>query len=81
MVLLPNLVNSKATLRVQALRTIQMSWIIVDMNGKTVHSFERQLTSGVNDIELILSALPSGYYHLQGQTKKGNTGSLGFLKL
>nr|MBA2746942.1 immunoglobulin domain-containing protein [Flavisolibacter sp.] len=79
-VLMPNVVNNATTLRVQATRTMKIRWNVVDMNGKVVMNFDNQVTAGRNDIQVIVSKLGAGSYQIVGQTSKGRTEVVKFIK-
>ena len=81
MVMMPNLIRDRTTLRVNASRTMKVKWNIVDAQGKVVMSFDRQVMAGKNDISLYLGQLSNGTYQLQGVTAKGVTTVLRFVKL
>jgi hypothetical protein len=80
-VLMPSLVNHNTTLRVNAGRAMSISWNIVDMSGKVVMTFTRQVLAGQNDIQLRLSQLGAGTYQLMGISPKGRTEVLRLIKL
>jgi hypothetical protein len=80
-VLLPNVVNTTATLRVNAGRSTQIQWNVVDMNGKIVMRFNSAVTAGQNDIKLIVSQLGAGIYQIMGTSSKGRTEVVRMIKL
>jgi hypothetical protein len=81
MVMMPNLVKDRTTLRVNATRTTNVKLNVVDAQGKVVMSFSRQVMAGRNDISLYLGQLSNGTYQLQGVTEKGVTSVIRFVKM
>ncbi len=79
-VLMPNVVNDVTTLRVNATRSMRISWNVVDMNGKVVMSFDNQVTAGQNDILVRVAQLGAGTYQVVGNTTKGRTEVVRFIK-
>jgi hypothetical protein len=80
-VLMPNLVNNQTVLRVEVRRTMKITWSVIDANGRVVMMFEKQVLAGQNDQTLNLSALAGGTYQLIGNTGKGKTAVVRFVKL
>jgi trimeric autotransporter adhesin len=80
-VLMPNVVNNAATLRVVSGRAAQLNFHVVDMNGRVVMSFSNQVMAGRNDIQLKLGALAAGTYQLQGWSSKGKLETIRMIKL
>jgi hypothetical protein len=79
-VLMPNVVSNNTLLRVNARRTMRITWNVVDANGKIVLSFSRQVFAGQNDLPLNLSQLAGGVYQVSGTTEKGKTAVLRLVK-
>lgn len=79
-VLMPNLVNRTAVLRVRAATAMKISWSVVDITGKQVKAFQSRLNAGVNDIELEFGGLSTGIYQIIGHTSKGRTELIRFVK-
>jgi trimeric autotransporter adhesin len=80
-VLMPNVVRNTTTLRVNAGRSMTISWNVIDMNGKVVMSFSKPVNAGQNDIQLKLSQLAGGTYQLMGVSAKGRTEVIRLIKL
>ena len=79
-VLMPNLVNSQTVLRIEVRRTMKITWSIIDANGRVVMMFSKQVLAGQNDQSLDLSQLAGGVYQLIGNTGKGKTSVVRFVK-
>ncbi len=80
-VLMPNVVNDLALLRVKTQRTTKVEWTVVDGNGRVVMAFSRQVFAGQNDIQLHLGRLAAGTYQLVGTTEKGRVQAVRFIRL
>ena len=70
LVLLPNVVNSSATLRLVAARSTNIQWSVVDMSGRVVMQFNSAVTAGQNDIKMVVSQLGAGMYQVMGVYSK-----------
>jgi len=81
MVLMPNIVESNTVLRVVSQRAQRINFAMVDANGRTVQVFSKQVLVGQNDIPVTLPQLAAGMYTISGQTDKGKTQTLRFVKL
>lgn len=79
-VLMPNLVNSQAVLRVEVRRSMKIIWSVVDAQGRVIMMFSKQVMAGQNDQTLDLSRLSGGVYQLIGDTGKGKTSVVRFVK-
>lgn len=80
-VLMPNAFESSTVLRLNVLRTMKINWTIRDAQGKVVMTFSLNVSAGVNDIPLMLRHLAGGTYYMVGETDKGRTGVLRFIRL
>jgi hypothetical protein len=79
-VLMPNVVDNMALLRVKTRRTTTVNWTVIDGNGRVVMAFSRQVLAGQNDIQLSLGKLASGSYQLLGTTEKGRVEAVRFMR-
>jgi hypothetical protein len=79
-VLMPNVVDKTAVLRVRTARAMKINWTIVNMHGQQVKVFSSAVSAGVNDIELELSGLSTGIYQIVGHTSKGRTELIRLIK-
>jgi hypothetical protein len=79
--LMPNPVETKTLMRVQLRRSMKVYWNVVDVNGRIIMTFSRQMNAGQNDIILQVSHLAAGVYHIIGATEKGKTQMIRFVKL
>jgi hypothetical protein len=79
--IMPNLVRNAATVRINAQQPSLMNWSIIDNSGRVIKTFISQVRTGRNDLPLDLGSLPSGQYYLRGQTGRGHTGSIMFIKM
>lgn len=79
-VLMPNVVDRTAVLRVRAARAMKINWTLVNIQGQQVKVFSSQVSAGVNDIELELAGLSTGIYQLIGHTSKGSTELIRLIK-
>ena len=50
------------------------------MAGKVVMTFNSQVAAGQNDIQVIVSKLGAGTYHIMGHSAKGRTEVLRMVK-
>ncbi|GAA4341285.1 beta strand repeat-containing protein [Flaviaesturariibacter amylovorans] len=80
-VLMPNVVRNGATLRLNARRAMNMTWVVTDGNGKVVLRTSQAVTAGQNDLRLPLQGLAPGSYQITGYPTKGNSVLLRFVKL
>ena len=80
-VLMPNLVRSQTVLRVKTTRATRIDWMIVDMQGRVMMTFYRQVSAGTTDIPLDVSRFTNGQYLLSGYTSKGKLEVLRFIKM
>ncbi len=80
-VLMPNLVQTSTVLRVKTTRATRIDWMIVDMQGRVVMNFSRQVAAGQTDIPLNVSRFVNGTYILAGFTQKGKLPVLRFVKM
>ncbi|RYY99432.1 MAG: hypothetical protein EOO11_04955 [Chitinophagaceae bacterium] len=80
-VLMPNVVRDGATLRLNARRSMNMSWVVTDANGKVVLRKNQSVTAGQNDLRLQLQGLAPGSYQVTGYPAKGKSVLLRFVKL
>ena len=78
--LMPNLIEQTAVLRVNAARTAKISWTVVDIQGRAIMRFDQQVNGGQNDRMLQLGKLAAGTYQLNGTTDKGKTIIIRFVK-
>jgi hypothetical protein len=79
--LLPNVVNNVTVLRVQARRTMRITWNVTDMNGRVIMTFQKQVFAGQNNLILQLGRLGAGSYQLMGTTDRGRIETLRFVRL
>lgn len=79
-ILMPNLVNSVATLRVYAEDSRMIRWLMIDMEGKVIRAFNHLVSPGQNDFQLDLTHIVPGTYQMIGQTAKGRTEISRFIK-
>jgi hypothetical protein len=79
--LLPNLVNNQAILRVMSRRSMNIEWMVTDIQGRVVMKFNKPILAGQNDINLKLGHLASGTYQVVGYTDKGTTNVIQFVRL
>ena len=80
-VLMPNLVRSQTVLRVKAARATRIDWMVVDMQGRVMMTFYRQVPAGTTDIPLDFSRFANGQYQVAGFTSKGKLEVLKFVKM
>ena len=80
-VLMPNLVRSQTVLRVKTTRATRIDWMIVDMQGRVMMTFYRQVPAGTTDIPLDFSRFANGQYQMAGFTSKGKLEVLKFVKM
>ncbi len=80
-VLMPNVFEHSTLLRMNVRRTMKIDWTIVDARGRVVMTFSRNVLAGQSDIQLLLGHLANGTYFLSGETEKGKTEILRFIKL
>jgi hypothetical protein len=80
-VLMPNVVRNNSTIRVKAVRAMKIDWIVIDAQGSIVKRFTQNVTSGQNDIKLNVQELASGAYQLVGNSSKGKTNTIKFVRL
>jgi hypothetical protein len=71
--LLPNLVQSQTTLRVELKRQTRINWSVVDASGRVVRQWAGTYPQGQTDERLNLINLSKGAYYLMGHTQKGKT--------
>jgi hypothetical protein len=81
MQLLPNLVESSTLLRVMSTRATRLGIQVVDGSGRVVMTLNKQVMVGQNDFPLEFSQLAAGVYYLSGQTDKGKTTVVRFVKM
>jgi hypothetical protein len=79
-VLMPNVVDNMALLRVKTRRTTTVNWTVIDGNGRVVMAFSKQVLAGQNDIQLSLGKLAAGSYQLLGTTEKGRVEAVRFMR-
>ncbi len=80
-VLMPNVFENNTLLRVNTVRSTRINWTITDSRGRVVMTFSRSVQAGQSDIQLLLGHLSNGTYFLRGETSKGATEVLRFIKL
>jgi hypothetical protein len=80
-ILMPNAVRNNATLRVQVARAMKIEWKVIDAQGRIVKRFSQQAVSGQNDVNFEATSLARGPYQLVGDTNKGKTTTLKFVRL
>ena len=80
-VLMPNLVRSQTVLRVKTTRSTRIDWMVVDMQGRVMMTFYRQVPAGTTDIPLDFSRFANGQYLMAGFTSKGKLEVLKFVKM
>jgi trimeric autotransporter adhesin len=78
--LMPNIVRTTTVLELTTRRTVNTSWGIYDANGRMVRKFDHQFAAGKTTISLNLVGLAPGSYYLVGNSNRGRTGSLVFIK-
>jgi hypothetical protein len=81
MQLLPNIVETKALLRIVSSRATKLQLNVLDANGRVVLSFDKQVMTGQNDMMMEFGKLASGSYSISGTTDKGKTHVIRFVKL
>jgi len=81
MQLLPNLVQNSTILRVMTTRSTRLALQVVDGAGRVVMTLNKQVMVGQNDLPLEFSQLAAGVYYLAGQTDKGKTTVIRFVKM
>ena len=79
--LMPNPVNSTTILSVYSGQSKKITWRIIDVNGKVIMVFDKQVYRGLNNIPLNLARLGAGPYHILGHTSKGMTPVIRLIKL
>jgi hypothetical protein len=80
LVLMPNVVNQSSVLRVQSRRSMKITWSIIDAQGRVVMQFRNQVYAGQTDLSLQFGSLAAGNYYMIGNTDKGKTRLLKFIK-
>lgn len=79
--LLPNITNGQTTLRIIALRSLNVNWTVTDGRGRRVWQKNIRVSQGQNDVPIDFSTLAAGIYYLHGRMSDGKTVSLKFNKL
>jgi hypothetical protein len=69
--LMPNVITDEATIRVVSQRTMKITWIVTDANGRIVKRFTSSVSAGQNDVPVLFGSLSNGMYYLHGITEKG----------
>ncbi|RYZ23278.1 MAG: hypothetical protein EOO16_05560 [Chitinophagaceae bacterium] len=80
-VLMPNLVRSNTTVRVKAQRAMKIDWTVVDGEGRIVKRFTQSVSAGTNDLKINVQELAAGSYQLVGNSAKGKTSTIRFVRL
>ncbi|GAB4093454.1 M43 family zinc metalloprotease [Flaviaesturariibacter terrae] len=80
-VLMPNAIRNTSTLRVYVARAMKIEWKVIDANGRIVKRFTQQAVAGQNTLGFDANALATGAYQLVGDTNKGKTTTLKFVRL
>ena len=78
--LVPTVVTNTATLTIASSTRQQLDIIIVDMQGRMVKKQHFTIDAGNTNIELPLSGLARGIYHLQGISADGKTNTIRFIR-
>lgn len=76
----PSVVRGTAALRVQAQRGLNVSWVLVDAQGRTLRRFTQTVANGGSSLSLSFSDLAPGSYQLLGYTSRGPAMVLRFVK-
>lgn len=79
-VLMPNIVKGMAVLNVQASRSMNIDYTVMDATGRIVMKFSRSFVAGNNTVRLDFSKLAAGNYYLSGNTSRGKTTLLKFIR-
>jgi hypothetical protein len=79
-VLMPNLVQGNTVLRVQSRRSMKITWSVIDAQGRVVMRFQNAVYAGQTDLPLNFAPLAGGHYYLIGNTEKGKTQLLKFIR-
>lgn len=79
--LMPNVVNHHAVLRVVVRRSMKIDWTITDAGGRKLITFSKQMSVGQSDMTLNLDKLASGTYYLNASTSRGRIETIRFIKL
>ncbi len=79
-VLMPNLVQGQTVLRLNVRRSMKVTWSVIDGQGRVVTIFQRSAIAGQNDYNLNFSNLAAGQYLLIGNTEKGKTQLVKFIR-
>ncbi|TCZ71762.1 M43 family zinc metalloprotease [Flaviaesturariibacter aridisoli] len=80
-VLMPNAVRNTAKLRVTVARATKIEWKVIDAAGRIVKRFTQQAPAGESTINFDGNGLATGSYQLVGDTNKGKTTTLKFVRL
>ncbi|RYY41010.1 MAG: T9SS type A sorting domain-containing protein [Chitinophagaceae bacterium] len=80
-VLMPNTIRNTSTLRVTVSRSTKIEWKVIDASGRVVKRFTQQAASGENNVRFDATGLATGTYQLVGDTQKGKTATLKFVRL
>lgn len=78
---IPSVVTGGSVLSVAASRAQTVTIVVSDMSGREVFRQRHQVPRGNSNLQLDLSRLPAGTYHLFGLTDEGRTGVLRFVRL
>ena len=80
-VLMPNAIRNSATLRVNLSRATRIEWKVIDAAGRIVKRFTQQAPAGESTLSFDGNSLATGAYQLVGDTNKGKTSTLKFVRL
>ncbi|RYY87792.1 MAG: hypothetical protein EOO15_10860 [Chitinophagaceae bacterium] len=80
-VLMPNAIRNTSTLRVTLARATKIEWKVIDAAGRIVKRFTQQAAAGENNIRFDATGLATGAYQMVGDTQKGKTSTLKFVRL
>jgi len=78
--LVPTVVTNTATLTIASSARQPLDIIIVDMQGRIIKKQHLTVDAGNTNIELPLSGLARGIYHLQGISPDGKTNTIRFIR-
>jgi hypothetical protein len=78
--LYPTLIQSKATLSITAAKKTSLQMTITDANGRMMQQRSMPVAEGSALLNLDLSGLAGGVYHLTGTTPEGYTKTIRFVK-
>lgn len=79
--LMPNAIRNTAQLRVTVARATRIEWTVIDAAGRVVKRFSQQAPAGESTLNFDGNDLATGSYQLVGDTNKGKTATLKFVRL